>query len=57
MEPVLAMKAVFEDPRYRAQLDEVKAFYRGEISLVWEAAKNSGEGPWLKRRLLIPVLP
>jgi hypothetical protein len=57
VEPVLAMKAVLSDPRYRARPDEVKAFYRGGISPLWEAAETAGEGPRLKRRLLMAVLP
>jgi len=52
VEPVLAMKAVFQDPRYRAAPDEVKAFYWGAISLLWEEAEHAATGPRLKRRLL-----
>jgi hypothetical protein len=57
MEPDPGVKAVLQDARYRARPDEVKAFYRGEISPLREAAKISGEGPRLKRRLLMTVLP
>jgi hypothetical protein len=52
VDPVLPMKAVLQDPRYRAAPDGVKAFYWGAISLLWEEAEHSATGPRLKRRLL-----
>lgn len=57
MEPDPGVKAVLQDARYRAWPNEVKAFYWGGISPLWEAAEISGEGPRLERRLLMAVLP